>query len=422
MTDAAAPGSSGEPLELRARPRPVRRFNKRALFVAAAGAALLIAAAAAVALAPPRAREEGSGRELYNTRHVPQADTLAMLPASYADLRPEPEAPALGPPLPGDLGAAILRAERDAGLETMPTPPTADPTPFRSSAELDAEREARLRAAQMAEDARESGVFFQLANARGSGLRAAPESAPAASVSPFEFPFTGAVYPEPAFGATLEDDPGRQARKLDFLDAEVDAGIYNPHGLQDPVSPYQVMAGAVIPASLVTGINSDLPGTVIAQVTENVYDTPTGSYLLIPQGARLIGVYDSVIAFGQSRALLVWRRIVFPDGSSIVLDNLPASDAAGYAGLEDEVDFHTWRLLQGVVLSTLLGVGTELTFDDDESDLVQALRESAQGAGNQAGQRIVNRALNIQPTITVRPGWPLRVMVNRDLVLRPYGG
>src|SRR5690606_15684309 len=103
--------------------------------------------------------------------------------------------------------------------------------------------------------------------------------------------------------------------------------------------------------------------------------------------------------------------------------NLPASDAAGYAGLEDEVDFHTWRLLQGVVLSTLLGVSTELAFDDDESDLVEALRESAQRAGDRAGQRIVNRALAVQPTITVRPGWPLRVIVNKDLVLgRPYGG
>ena len=412
--------TSAEPLELRARPRPVRRFNKRALFATAAAVGVLVAASFAVALAPPRAREEGAARELYNTRHVPQADALAILPASYAELRPEP--PVLGPPLSGDLGSAILRAERDVGLTPAPPPPTVDPTPFRSSAELDAEREARLRAAQIAQEALESGVFFQLANAGGAAERAAPASSLAAPASPFDLSFASAAYPEPAFGATLEDDPGRQARKLDFLGEEVDADIYNPHGLQDPVSPYQVMAGAVIPASLVTGINSDLPGTVIAQVTENVYDTPTGSQLLIPQGARLIGAYDSVIAFGQSRALLVWRRIVFPDGSSIELDNLPASDAAGYAGLEDEVDFHTWRLLQGVVLSTLLGVGTELTFDDDESDLVEALRESAQGAGNQAGQRIVNRALNIQPTITVRPGWPLRVIVNRDLVLRPYEG
>lgn len=182
------------------------------------------------------------------------------------------------------------------------------------------------------------------------------------------------------------------------------------------------MAGTILSASLVTGINSDVPGQVIAQVTENVYDTVTGRYLLIPQGARLLGTYDSVIAFGQERALVVRNRIINPDGSSIVIDKLSATDTAGYAGLEDEVDFHTWRLIKGVVLSTLLGVGTELTFSGDESDLVTAFRESAQSSTNQAGQRITERNLNIQPTITIRPGWPLRVIVNKDIILRPYRG
>src|SRR5690606_11097884 len=135
-------------------------------------------------------------------------------------------------------------------------------------------------------------------------------------------------------------------------------------------SPYQVMAGSVIAASLVTGLNSDLPGAVVAQVTENVYDSVTGRTLLIPQGARLIGTYDSVVAFGQSRALLVWWRIVMPDGSSIHIDNLQATDTAGYAGLEDEVDFHTWRLIKAVVFSTMLGVGTELSLGGEESELV----------------------------------------------------
>ncbi|WP_413208241.1 TrbI/VirB10 family protein [Rhodospirillum sp. A1_3_36] len=182
------------------------------------------------------------------------------------------------------------------------------------------------------------------------------------------------------------------------------------------------MAGSIIAASLITGINSDLPGMVVAQVTENVHDTVTGRILLIPQGSRLIGAYDSVVAFGQSRALLVWRRIVMPDGSSIEIDNLPATDAAGYAGLEDEVDYHTWRLVKGIALATLLGVGSELTFGEGESDLIRAIRESTQSNVNRAGQRITEKNLNIQPTITVRPGWPLRVIVQRDLVLRPYQG
>jgi type IV secretion system protein VirB10 len=180
------------------------------------------------------------------------------------------------------------------------------------------------------------------------------------------------------------------------------------------------MAGTIISASLITGLNSDLPGEVTAQVTENVYDTVTGKILLIPQGSRLIGSYDSVIAFGQSRALLVWQRIIMPDGSSIQIDNLPATDAAGYVGLEDEVDYHTWTLLKGIALSTLLGVGTQVTFGNSQSDLVQAIAQSSQESTSQAGQRIVEKDLNVQPTITVRPGWPLRVIVNKDLVLRPY--
>ncbi|WP_342242258.1 TrbI/VirB10 family protein, partial [Inquilinus sp. OTU3971] len=141
-----------------------------------------------------------------------------------------------------------------------------------------------------------------------------------------------------------------------------------------------------------------------------------------PQGARLVGRYDSDIAHGQSRILLVWQRLVMPNGRSVVLDNLPATDTAGYAGLEDEVDVHGWELVKGVVLSTLLGVGTELTFGEDESDLVRALRQSTQQSVNQAGQRITERALDIQPTLKVRPGWPLRVMVHKDLVLEPYQG
>ena len=125
-------------------------------------------------------------------------------------------------------------------------------------------------------------------------------------------------------------------------------------------SPWTISAGSVIAASLVTGLNSDLPGLVIAQVTQNAYDSATGRTVLVPQGSRLIGRYDSVIAFGQKRALVVWQRIVMPDGSSITLDNAPATDASGYAGLADRIDRHSWALLKGVALSTLLGDGDNL--------------------------------------------------------------
>jgi type IV secretion system protein VirB10 len=183
-----------------------------------------------------------------------------------------------------------------------------------------------------------------------------------------------------------------------------------------------VQAGTVIPAALITGIRSDLPGQITAQVTENVHDTPTGRARLIPQGARLIGIYDSQVAFGQSRVLLVWTRLIMPNGRSIVLERQPGADAAGYAGLQDEVDNHWSELSKAAALSTLLGVGTELGSSGNDSDIIQALRRGAGDSLNQTGQQVVRRNLNIQPTLTIRPGFPVRVIVNRDLVLEPYKG
>ena len=183
------------------------------------------------------------------------------------------------------------------------------------------------------------------------------------------------------------------------------------------------MAGSVIAAALITGLNSDLPGQVVAQVTEDVYDTVSGRFLLVPQGTRLIGKYDSHIAYGQERLLLIWTRLVMPDGSSIVLDNLPATDTKGYAGLEDGVDYHTWRLLKGVMLSSLLGISSELAANNgtqSNNRIIVGLRDSVNNTANEAGQRIVSKDLALQPTLTVRPGYPVRVVVNRDLVLRPY--
>ena len=410
-----------EEIALRAQPRPVTRINRRALFLLSGTGLLSILGATIFALDPPRLFDRDDiGRELIRTENNPTPEGLETLPRRYSEIpRPTVE---LGPPLAGDIGPAVVNAERKLGI----APP--GQLPFRPSPEDDAERAERIRQAHLAQQGRESGVFFQLTSrSAGAGDEAAltgvnrGATIPTSGIDRNPFDALRAAQVGEKLGAGLSNDQNLQGRKLDFLDQDVDVDIYNPHALQDPASPYQVMAGTVISASLVTGINSDLPGRVIAQVTENIYDTVSGRYVLIPQGSRVIGTYDSVIAFGQERALVVWQRIVMPDGSSVVIENLPATDTAGYAGLEDEVNFHTWRLLQGIVLSTLLGVSTEATFGDDESDLVQAIREAAQDSANQVGQRITERNLNIQPTITIRPGWPLRIIVNKDLVLRPYG-
>jgi type IV secretion system protein VirB10 len=180
-------------------------------------------------------------------------------------------------------------------------------------------------------------------------------------------------------------------------------------------------AGTIIAGSLITGLRSDLPGLVTAMVTQNVFDTATGHILLIPQGARLIGSYDSVVAFGQRRALVVWQRIIWPDGSSISIDDVPATDPSGYSGLEDKVDFHTWQLLKGVAISTLLGIGADLQFSGN-GGLIDAIRQSGEQNVSRAGDQLTSKTLNIQPTITIRPGAPIRLIVHRDLVLARWNG
>jgi len=216
-----------------------------------------------------------------------------------------------------------------------------------------------------------------------------------------------------------------QDSKLLFVNAPVDRRTTAPDRLSRPASPFVVQAGTIIPAALITGIRSDLPGQITAQVTENVYDSPTGRFLLIPQGTRLIGIYDSQVAFGQSRVLLVWSRLIMPSGRSIVLERQAGADAGGYAGLEDDVDNHWGALFKAALLSTLLGVGSELgstTGTGSNSDVISALRRGSSDSLNQTGQKVVQRNLNIQPTLTIRPGFPVRVIVNRDLVLEPYKG
>ena len=222
--------------------------------------------------------------------------------------------------------------------------------------------------------------------------------------------------PLPQPGVTPEEQ-----RRLQEIEAARLSKLFASTETRAATPSLLVQAGTVIPAALITGIHSDLPGQITAQVTEHVYDTPTGKFLLIPQGARLIGQYDSQVAFGQKRVLLVWNRIMLPNGKSTVLERQQGADAKGFSGLEDEVDYHWWDLAKAAALSTLLGIGTELGSNSNESDLVRALRRGSQDSINSTGQQLVRRQLNIQPTLTIRQGFPVRVIVNRDLVMTPYG-
>lgn len=400
---APAPKADAEPLALRARPRPVTRFNRKVLIGIAALVCVVVFAATLIALEPVRFGRQGQPEELINTERKAKAEGLDALPRSYSDIKP----PELGAPLQGDIGPPVVRMERELGVD--------QDTSFRPDAEADAERAERLRLARQVQQAREATVFFQIAARREPAVAAASvASTPGA-------PDTSAFSGPAAVGDQTVSAAG-QAHKSAFLNARSSGDAFNPHRMELPVSPDEVLAGTVIAASLVTGINSDLPGFVIAQVTENVFDTVTGRRLLIPQGTKLIGKYDSVVSYGQRRALVVWNRMILPDGSSIVVDSLPTTDAAGYAGLEDEVEFHTWQLIKGAALSTLLGVGSEVGARNGNSnrDALSAARESVQQNAARVGEQLTERNLDIQPTLTIRAGFPLRVIVHKDLILREY--
>lgn len=388
---APAPKVDPETLAIRAKPARAIRFRRGVIIAIAATGSVSLMAVAWVALKPQVFSTVAERQELSEPSNRPSADALNGLPASYGD------APKLGPPLPGDLGRPILAHQRAMATETGVVADTG------AQAALQ-ERDRRLAELKAA---RESGVLVQGRTTTTS------VDAPTSVAAPLPTPPAATTPLDP------DRDPNAQGRKAAFVGALDKSGDINPHALAAAPSPYLLAAGSVISASLITGLRSDLPGLVTAQVTTQMYDSPTGRILLIPQGSRLIGSYDSVVAFGQMRALIVWQRIMLPDGSSLRIDNVPATDASGYAGLQDKVDFHTWALLKGVALATLLGVGSELTVTG-ESDLVQAIRESTQQNVSRAGDQLTSRNLDIQPTITIRPGATVRLVVHKDLILAPW--
>lgn len=400
---SSAPDSRDLATELRLRPeRPaVTRLSRKVLMGLAAIMVTGVCGALIWALYEGK-NKGGSGSELYNTENKTTPDGLSGLPRDYIGIPssiwspPATSIPALGPPLPGDLGRPLLAAQ---GL------------PASMPASIDAERQRLL---QESEAARTSHIFASTSAAE----RSVVSNPIAAVVDQKAPPQSGQAEPLPP----LDPDSliNMQDRKRAFANGPTDRKTVSPDRLANPASPYIVQAGAVIPAALLTGIRSDLPGQVTAQVTQNVFDSPTGRFLLTPQGSRLIGLYDSQIAFGQDRVMLAWTRLIMPNGRSIVLERQPGADTQGFAGLEDETDNHWGRLLMAAALSTVLGVGAELGSTSGDSAIVTALRRGSTDSLNQTGQQVVRRNLNIQPTITIRPGFPMRVIVNRDLVLAPY--
>lgn len=380
-------------MRLRPEPPRVTRLSRKVLAGLGLIAGLGLGGALILAL---QTRKDGpAGPELLATDSRATPDGLAALPKDYAGV------PKLGPPLPGDLGRPILSAQESGK-------PVATPLIAMPNTGLGQEEQRRLQEIETARTAR----LFASTETRPANIPAAPT----VTASPPQPDLASlGLAPQPL-------TPSAQERQAAFLTQAPDKRTVAPDRVAAPASANVLQAGAVIPAALITGIRSDLPGQITAQVTENVYDSPTGRILLVPQGTRIIGQYDNGVGFGQRRVLLVWNRLIFPNGRSIVLERQPGVDAEGYAGLEDGVDYHWGELFKAAALSTILSVGAQAGSSGNDSDIVQALRQGASQSISQTGQQIVQRQLNIAPTLTIRAGFPVRVLVTRDLVLEPYGG
>lgn len=359
----------------------VMRLSRRTLAVLGGTAGIAIGGALLWALRPV---DPKAAQELYEVTSPNRSEVVTGAPADYGAV------PKLGPPLPGDLGRPIVSAQQAGEPVPVPAmgPPTADPRQT-------AREQAKQRALQEREAADGSRLFLS----GGSAAAAAP----------------GILDAQPTTAEPAKEVGTPTAARKAFLSGGPQRAFESSERIVGPSSPAVVQAGTVIPAALITGIRSDLPGQITAHVTQNVYDSPTGRLLLIQQGARLVGDYDSEVAAGQRRVLLAWDRLILPGGRSIRLDRQPGGDAAGMAGLEDRVNNHWGRMLRAALVSSFLGVGTELAAGGDD-DIVRALRSGLRDSTNEAGRRVVERELSVPPTLTVRPGFAFRVIVTRDLV------
>lgn len=375
-----------EALRLRADPPRVAQLSRPMIAVLSGAAAVAIGGALVLALQPRTQKPTAPQAE---ASAGPPAAAVSGAPKTYGDV------PKLGPPLPGDLGRPIVAAQQRG--ETIDPPAIGSPA---SGADPTATQRSEAR--RQALDAARASALFTGA-ARTPPVSARPEVAMTLA------PLAAALDAPPA---------GPPAPIQAFLDRPGDRQTVSAYRLSPPASPNLLQAGSTITAALITSVRSDLPGPVSAQVTRNVYDSLSGRILLIPQGSRLIGTYDAQVSFGQKRVLLAWDRLILPDGRSLLLDRLVGADAGGRSGLEDGVDAHWGEMAKAALLSSVLGIGAELGSDND-GHIARALRRGVQDTVNQTGQQVVRRQLDVQPTLTLRAGLPLTILVTRDMVLEP---
>jgi type IV secretory pathway VirB10-like protein len=280
----------------------------------------------------------------------------------------------------------------------------------------------RIRQAKLKrfESALSAPTVINSAGIGGSGLISSAQAAATATAAATGNPLAELGNLKRDLLEQTPEDQNKQERKEDFYLQKQPATQYLPHTRNQQQSPLEVKTGTVIPATMLGGLNSDLPGMILAQVSQNVYDTATGGYLLIPQGSRLVGIYDNYIAYGQNRALVVWNRIVYPDGSTLELEGMPGTDQGGYAGLEDQVDNHYFRIFGSAILMSVITGMYDFSQDSgrhgDEQSAGDTLASAVAREMAQTSQMMLRKNLDIQPTIKIPSGYKLNVMVKRDII------
>lgn len=253
-----------------------------------------------------------------------------------------------------------------------------------------------------------------------SGFQSGSAGSSSPTASPVMNPAVGASSPQiGGLGQTAYNSQNAQTQKVAFAQTPSSPDVLGTT-LQNPVASLVVSTGSIIPAILQTGINSDLPGEITAVVSQNVYDSRTGNSILIPQGSKLIGIYDSNISYGQSRVLMVWNRIIYPNGQYIDLGSMPGADLSGYSGISDQVNNHYLRLYANALLMSLFSAGIQLSQPQTNTNTQNPTSGQiiAGAVGQQLGQVGAAQAqknMNIQPTLNIRPGDGFNVLVTRDI-------
>ncbi|MEB2035320.1 TrbI/VirB10 family protein [Xanthomonas campestris pv. campestris] len=409
-------------------PKPkIKSLDKKKVGIIAGIAGILIALAFVQAFTQ-KPNQNKAKDQPPTTNMATKPEAFNALPGDYATAAQQraERAPKLGPPMPGEVGQMQYEAQQQAETRAYGggrAPPQTAAQQF--AAQQDLQRLQQAANARYAKTSfQQGGAPSQAGNMSPQAFGGMPPEAPDALQQQMLAQAAAAAAGANGGDKTGRDDANRQDDKRQFMDEKRDTGTLQSR-LTPPATPTVVSAGVLIPALFLTGINSDLPGLITAQVSQPVYDTPTGRYVIIPQGSVLIGAYDSRVTFGQNRVLLVWQRLRFPNGSSLDLEGMPGVDLSGYAGVSDKVNNHWGKVLSSVLLSSTVAAAVATaegdSFSSFQRDAGQAASQGAAQSINQAGAQLLQRSINIQPTLEIRPGQRVAVMVNKDLALPPYG-